>query len=244
MAGASRYKRVLIKLSGESFCTAGGFGLAPGAVAALVDRLAPIIDMGVELGLVVGGGNFIRGRALTDHADSGVRIERTTADHMGMLATVINALALQAGLESRGVSARVLSAIPMTAICEPFSPRRALHHLSSGRVVIFAGGTGSPFFTTDTCAALRAREIGAEVLIKATKVDGVFDADPLTHPAAKRYDRLSYRQILDERLGVMDLTAISMCMESGIPILVIELSKAGNLTAALAGEPVGTLVTQ
>ena len=236
----SKYECVLIKLSGESFCPPGGFGIETSALSALVAELLPAAEMGVRMGLVVGGGNFVRGRSLATIPS----IQRATADYMGMLATVINALALQDALEKAGVPTRVLGAITMTAVCEPFIRRRAIRHLEKGRVVILAGGTGSPFLTTDTCAALRANEIGAEALLKATKVEGVFDSDPVKNPSAKRYSRLTYQKVLADRLGVMDLTAISMCMENRIPIIVFELSKRGNLADVLSGEDVGTIIAE
>jgi len=234
-----RYQRVLIKVSGESLCSPGGFGIQAPAVEAVVDEILPVVRLGVQVALVVGGGNFVRGRDLADDP----HIQRATADYMGMLATVINAQALQDTFESRDVPTRVLSAITMTAVCEPWIRRRAIRHLEKARLVILAGGTGSPFFTTDTCAALRANELGAEVLLKATKVDGVYDSDPAKNPAAKRYPRLTYQKILADRLGVMDLTAISMAMESRIPIVVFELSKKGNLLKVVLGQEVGTLVS-
>jgi uridylate kinase len=240
MSQQSRYKRVLIKVSGESFCAPGGFGIQTGAVAALVGELLPVIEMGVQVAMVVGGGNFVRGRELA--ADS--RIQRATADYMGMMATVINALALQDTLESHNIPTRVLGAVTMTAVCEPWIRRRAIRHLEKGRVVILAAGTGSPFVTTDTCAALRASEIGAEVVLKGTKVDGVFDSDPMLNPSARKYDRLTYRQALSDSLGVMDLTAISMCMESKVPVIVFELLKPGNLLGAVCGRSVGTIITE
>ncbi|MFW6133129.1 MAG: UMP kinase [Planctomycetota bacterium] len=233
------YKRVLVKLSGEAMCSPGGFGIEPGAVDTAVGEIAQVVEGGAEMAVVIGAGNFIRGKRLADEAP----VQRATADYMGMLATVINALALQDALEARGVSTRVLGAITMTAICEPFIRRRAMRHLEKGRVIILAAGTGSPFFTTDTCAALRAQEIGADVLLKATKVDGVFSADPVTHPDAERYEQLSYRDVLTRRLGVMDMTAVSLCMENDLPVVVFQLSKPGNLAAAVAGEDVGTLVS-
>ena len=235
-----RYKRVLLKVSGEAFCRPGGCGIVPDALAATVEEMLPVVGMGVQLAVVVGGGNFVRGR---DQADS-LHIQRATADYMGMLATVINALALQDSLEERGVETRLLGAIQMTPVCEPFVRRRALAHLRKGRVIILAGGTGSPFFTTDTCAALRAQEIGAEVLLKATKVDGVFDSDPQKNADAKKYDRLTYAEAIRDRLQVMDLTAISMCMESRIPIIVFRLAGKGNLALAVSGGTVGTIVTE
>jgi len=233
-----RYKRVLVKLSGESFCSPGGFGIEAPAVAKLVDELLPLVELKVQVALVVGGGNFVRGRDLAANP----HIQRATADYMGMLSTVINAIALQDALESRGAATRVLGAITMTAICEPFIRRRAIRHLEKGRIVILAGGTGSPFFSTDTCAALRSNELQAEVLLKATKVDGVFNSDPEKNPTARKYERLSYQKVLTDRLGIMDLTAISMCMERAIPIVVFQLSKPGNLAGVVCGEKIGTVV--
>lgn len=239
MADKAKYKRVLLKISGQSLCRPGGSGIDPSALASLADELAPVVQTGIQVGLVVGGGNILRGRQLAANAP----IQRVTADHMGMLATVINALALRDSLAGRGMPACVLGAIEMTAVCEPFTQRRASEHLEAGRLVILAGGTGNPFFTTDTCAALRASELEAELLLKATKVDGVFDADPETTPGAKKYKRLTYEKVLADKLGVMDLTAISLCMDNEIPIVVFQLDKAGNLLAAVRGEDVGTLIT-
>ena len=233
------YRRVLIKVSGEALCTPGGFGIDSSAVDAFVTELITVHEMGVQVGLVSGGGNIFRGKKL---ADAGT-IERPTADAIGMLATIMNALALGDALAGRGVKARVMSARPTANVCETFSRRRAIEHLEAGRVVILAGGTGNPFFTTDTCAALRACEIGAEALLKATKVDGVFDADPVTNPDAKKFDRMTYGDVLTRQLGVMDLSAISMCMESGIPVIVFRMDKPGNLEAAVAGENVGTIIS-
>jgi uridylate kinase len=230
---------VLLKLSGQALCAEGGFGVEAEALSATVEEMLPVVEMGVQVAAVIGGGNFIRGRELTGDPN----IQRVTADYMGMLATVMNGLALQDSLEARGIQTRVLGAITMAAVCEPFIRRRAVRHLEKGRVIILAGGTGSPFFTTDTCAALRAREIGAEILLKATKVDGVFDSDPQQNPDAKKYDRLTYEKALSDRLAVMDATAISMCMESKMPILVFRLSDKGNLAAAVRGEKIGTIVT-
>ncbi len=234
-----RYKRVLVKLSGESLCSPGGFGIEEAAASSVVDEILAVLEMGVELALVIGGGNFVRGRDFGPDSP----VQRTTADYMGMLATVINALALQDVLESRGVPARVLGAIAMAEVCEPFVRRRAIRHLEKGRLIILAGGTGRPFFTTDTCAALRASEIGAKVLLKATKVDGVFDSDPQKNPSAKRYTSLTYQQVLADRLGIMDLAAISMCMDSRIPVIVFALAKSGNLAAVVQGEDIGTRIS-
>ncbi len=240
-----RYRRVVIKLSGEAFCQPGGYGIDPPTLNQAAEELADIARMGAQVALVVGGGNVIRGGALVEASAQGAgHIERVSADYMGMLATVINAIALRDTLEGCGVEARVFSAIPVEAVCEPFSRRKAIQDLDAGRVVIFAGGTGSPFFTTDMCAALRASEIDADVVLKATKVDGVFDADPLTDPAAKKYDTLTYAKFLDDQLGVMDLTAIMMCMQRAIPIVVFRFSKKGNIARALAGEAVGTTITE
>ena len=239
MADALKYNRVLLKISGEGLCAPGGFGVDGDAVTAVVEEIAPLLDMGVQIGLVVGGGNFIRGRDLAGNP----HIQPVTADYMGMLATLINALAMQDSLESHGVGARVLSAIPVTQVCEPFSRRAAINYLDAGNIVILAAGTGSPFFTTDMCAALRANEIDAEVLFKATKVDGVFDNDPVTHPDAIKYDTLTYQKVLADKLGVMDLTAISMCMTTDVPIVVFKLTEPGNLLRAVRGEAVGTLIT-
>lgn len=234
------YQRVLIKLSGEAMCSPGGFGVDPAAVATAVDEVAGVVETGAEVALVIGAGNLVRGKRLASESS----IDRATADYMGMLGTVINALALQDVLEARGLQTRVLGAITMTAVCEPFIRRRAMRHLEKGRVILLAAGTGSPFFTTDTCAALRALEIGADVLLKATKVDGVFDSDPVENPEAQRFEQLSYQDVLARRLGVMDMTAISMCMEGNLPVVVFQLSKPGNLRAAVAGKPVGTLITE
>ncbi|MFW6066307.1 MAG: UMP kinase [Planctomycetota bacterium] len=240
MAKRRRIKRALVKLSGESFCKPGGGGIEPAATATLVDEIQPVVESGTQLALVVGGGNLVRGRDFAANP----HIHRATADYMGMLATVINALALQDALESRGIPTRVLSAITMTSVCEPFIRRRAVRHLEKGRVIILAAGTGSPFFTTDTCAALRANEINAGALLKATKVDGVFDSDPVTNSDAKRFDRLTYHDVLTRQLGVMDLTAISMCMESKLPVIVFALAKAGNLAGVVAGEDIGTIISE
>lgn len=238
MAKSPAYKRILVKLSGECFSSADGFGIDVSAESNLTGELLPVIKSGVQMAFVVGGGNIIRGGKLADS-----HIKRTTGDYMGMLATVINALALRDILAHHRVPAIVMSAIPMGSVCENFNRSRAIEYLDSGKAVIFAAGTGNPYFTTDTCAALRASEIGAEALIKATKVDGVFDSDPMINPAAKKYDRLTYQKALADKLGVMDLTAISMCMENHIPIIVLELFKPGNLASAMSGEDVGTLVS-
>jgi len=234
------YKRILLKVSGESMCLPDSSGVDPQAVEALVDEIAPLAGLGVEIVLVVGGGNLIRGRQLI--ADP--NIQRTTADQMGMLGTIINALGLGDALNARGLPTRVLSAVAMPTLCQTYTIREARKQLDKGRIVISAGGTGNPFFTTDTCASLRASELGVDALVKATKVDGVFDSDPMLNPKARKHDKLTYAKVLEDRLGVMDLSAISMCMENDIKILVLQISKPGNLLNAVCGQEVGTIVTQ
>jgi len=228
---------VVIKLSGEAFAGSNGFGIDPDVVHRIAAELKECMELGVECGIVVGGGNFIRARA-THH------IERTTADYMGMLGSVLNSLALQAAMEELGAPTRLLSAIEIREVAEPYIRRRALRHLEKGRVVIFAAGTGSPYFSTDTTAALRASEIGAEVLLKATKVDGVYTADPKKDPQARKYESITYAEALSKRLKVMDSTAFSMCMDNHIPIIVFNLFKRGNIKRVLFGEPIGTLVSE
>lgn len=239
MTAAPTYQRVLVKISGEALSGTGEHGLDAGAIETLIGELRQAVDLGVQIGLVVGAGNLMRGRDLAGLGD----VERTTADSMGMLATVINGLALGDLLRGAGLDARTLSAIPMGAHCEAYVRARAIAHLQAGRIVILAGGTGSPFFTTDMCAALRAAELGCDVMIKATKVDGVFSQDPVENPDAVKYDHLTYQQVLAERLKVMDLTAVSMCMENSIPMMVFELTRPGNLASALSGRAVGTRIT-
>ncbi len=231
------YNRILLKLSGESFCDESVGGLDPGEIVSIARQVTAVTEQGVEVGVVVGGGNIVRGNALEKTG-----INRVTADHMGMLATVINALALSDAIERLGRPTRVLSAIEMRAVAEPFIRRRALRHLEKGRVVIFAGGTGNPYFTTDTCAALRATEIDADVLLKATKVDGVYDADPKSNPKAVRFDNLTYREVLERRLAVMDMTAVTLCMENHLPIVVFNGKQPGNLDKVVKGVPIGTRV--
>lgn len=235
----SRYRRVLLKLSGEALQNRDiGRGIDPDTVRAVARRIQAARAMGVQIAVVIGGGNIFRGGAGHAHG-----IDRNTGDYMGMLATIINALALQDALEKLGVETRVQTAIEMKEIAEPFIRRRALRHLEKNRVVIFGGGTGNPYFTTDSAAALRANEIGAAALLKATKVDGVYSDDPLKNPAARRYRTLTFRQALAERLKVMDSAAFSLCMENNIPIVVFDFFKAGNIERVLAGQPIGTLVT-
>jgi len=232
------YRRVMIKLSGDTLCAEGRGGLAPASLAAVAGEIAGLARLGVQVGLVVGGGNFLRGRDLAGEKD----IRQTTADAMGMLATIMNALALQDKLNAGGTPAVVFSAIAMPSICQTFNPRSAREALDAGKVALFAGGTGCPYFTTDTCAALRAAEVAAEVLLKATKVDGVYDRDPMKYPEARKFDRLTYQEALARQLGVMDMTAFSLCMESRIPIIVLQLFKDNSLVRAVCGQSVGTVV--
>jgi uridylate kinase len=233
------YKRVLLKLSGESFADPTlGFGIDPRIVNSLADQLKEVSDeLGMQVAVVVGGGNIFRGTSVKAQG-----MDRSRADYMGMLGTVINALALQDALEKRDVPTRVQSAIHMTQLAEPYIPRRAQRHLEKGRIVIFASGMGTPFFSTDTTAAQRALEIGAEAILKGTKVDGVYDSDPKKNPDAKKFVSLSYQEVLTRGLGVMDATAIALCMENELPIIVFNLEEAGNIRRALEGEPIGTLV--
>jgi uridylate kinase len=231
------YKRILLKLSGEALQGQRQSGIDFDTVGQFCEEIAEVHAFGAQVGLVVGGGNIFRGaEGITDGLD------KPTGDYMGMLATIINALAMQAGLEKRGVPTRVLTAFEVRPVAEPYIRRRAIRHLEKGRVVIFGAGTGNPFFTTDTAAALRASEIGAEVLLKATKVDGIYDSDPKKNPNAKRYDSLSYTDVLARNLAVMDATAISLCRENKLPILVFDLLRRGNIVRALHGETIGTFV--
>ncbi|MBF0284425.1 MAG: UMP kinase [Magnetococcales bacterium] len=237
--GQVRFRRVLLKLSGEALMGAQGYGIDPAFLEGLAQELAAIRTMGVQLALVVGGGNIFRGMA-----GAAKGMDRVSGDQMGMLATVINALALRDALERAGAPAVVQSALAMPQVAEGFSQRQALVHLEHGRVVIFAAGTGNPYFTTDTAASLRAAEIQADVLIKATKVDGVYEADPKRYPEAKRFDTLTYSEVLARNLGVMDLTAITLCREQRIPVLVFSMMERGTLAAAMRGEPLGTLIEE
>ncbi len=233
-----KYRRVLLKLSGESLLGQRGYGISPETCDAIGEEIAEIGALGVHLAIVIGGGNIFRGFAGAKHG-----LSRATGDYMGMLATVINALALQESLEKYGVPTRVQSAIEMRAVAEPFIRRRAIRHLEKGRVVIFAAGTGNPYFTTDTTAALRANEIGAEVVLKATKVDGIYSADPQSDPNATRYEKITFMDALKNRLKVMDSTAFSLCMDNKLPIIVFDLFKRGNIKRVIMGEPIGTLVS-
>jgi uridylate kinase len=232
------YRRILLKLSGEALMGEQAYGVDPAVVTRIALDVAEIQGLGVQTCIVIGGGNIFRGLAA-----SAKGMDRSTADHMGMLATVINALALQDALESHSVPTRVLTAIEMRAVAEPFIRRRAIRHLEKGRVVVFAAGTGNPYFTTDTAAALRAMEIKAEVILKGTKVDGIYSADPMKHPDATRYEHVSYLQVLQERLQVMDATAVSLCMDNKLPIVVFNLKTPGNIRRVVMGDAVGTVVT-
>jgi uridylate kinase len=231
------YKRILLKLSGEVMAGQAGFGIDSERVAALAAEIAEVARTGVELGLVVGGGNFFRGVAAAARD-----MDRVAADHMGMLATVINAIALQDALERQGIQTRVMTAIAMHQIAEPYIRRRAIRHLEKGRIVVFAAGTSNPYFSTDTAATLRGLEIKAEVVAKATRVDGVFDKDPLKHTDAKRYDRITYGEVLSQALGVIDASAVAMCRDNRMPILVFNLNHRGNIMRMSMGEPVGTVI--
>ena len=233
-----KYRRILLKLSGEVLAGDGSFGIDPERVKALATEVAEVAQSGVQIGLVVGGGNFFRGVAAAAQ-----NMDRVTADHMGMLATVINALALQDALEKQELPTRVLSAIEMNQVAEPFIRRRAIRHLEKGRVVIFAAGTGNPYFSTDTAASLRAMEIKADVIMKATKVNGIYDADPVLVKEAVQFDQISYIDILKKGLRVMDATAISLCRENNLPIIIFNLNTHGNIRRVVLGEKVGSLVT-
>jgi uridylate kinase len=232
-----RYKRVLLKLSGESLMGSKEFGIDPSVLESYASEIRSVVERGVELALVIGGGNIFRGVDLSSDKET-----RAHADYMGMLATMINAMALQDALEQVGIHTRLLSAIKMEQIAEPFIRRRAIRHLEKGRVVIFGAGTGNPYFTTDTAASLRAAEIGAEVILKGTRVDGVFTADPEKDPEAERFTSISGMEVLKRNLSVMDLTAITLCRESMIPIVVFNMNKTGHLARILEGEPIGTTV--
>jgi uridylate kinase len=236
--GRPAYKRVLLKLSGEALMGEQTYGIDPAVATQIALDVAEIQSMGVETAIVIGGGNIFRGVAASARG-----MDRATADYMGMLATVINALALQDALEQQNVVTRVVTAIEMRAVAEPFIRRRAIRHLEKGRVVVFGAGTGNPYFSTDTAAALRAMEIKADVILKGTKVDGIYDADPMVKTDAVRFERISYLQVLEQRLKVMDATAISLCMDNRLPIVVFNLKTPGNIKRAIAGEPIGSLVT-
>ena len=239
-AGTARpaYRRVVLKLSGEALAGSQGYGIDPQVLERIAAEVREVTALGVQLAIVIGGGNIFRGIAASTGG-----MDRATADTMGMLATIINALALQDALEKAGLQTRVLSAIEMRAVAEPYIRRRAIRHLEKGRVVIFAAGTGNPFFTTDTAGALRAVEIGADAIMKATKVDGIYSADPKLDTAAERLPRVTYIDVLSRRLQVMDTTAVSLCMENGLPIIVFDLTRSGNIRRIVLGEPVGSIVS-
>jgi uridylate kinase len=234
-----KYKRMLVKLSGEALMGDQGYGISPEMIDYLAGEVRSVYDLGVQIALVVGGGNIFRGVAASSYG-----MDRTSADHIGMLATVINSIALQDALEKRGVQTRVQTAIEMCAVAEPYILRRAIRHLEKGRTVIFAAGTGNPYFTTDTAAALRAQEIDAEVLLKATKVDGIYDADPVVNAHAKKIDNVTYLEVLKRQLKVMDSTAVSLAMDNGLPVIVFNLRVKGNLRRVVCGENVGTLIRE
>jgi uridylate kinase len=234
---AARYQRILLKLSGELLAGGGGHGIDEGVMNALADEIRDVHAMGVQVGIVCGGGNIFRGLAASTRG-----MDRVGADYMGMLATVINGLALQHALENRGLYTRVMSAIEMDRVCEPYIRRRAVRHLEKGRIVVFAAGTGNPYFTTDTAAALRAIEVGADVILKATKVRGVYSGDPVQDPKATFFPRITYLDILTQGLKVMDSTAITLCMDNRLPIVVFDVGQRGNLLKVVQGEPVGTEV--
>jgi uridylate kinase len=236
---APKYRRVLLKISGEAFCKEGSHGLDLDEVQSIARQIKEAASIGTQVAIVVGGGNIIRGGEISKHG-----VTKATGDSMGMLATVINALLLQDVLEHEGLATRVMTALSVHSVAEPYIRRRAVRHLEKGRVVILAAGTGNPHFTTDTAAALRATELGCEVLLKASKVDGVYSADPHKNPKAKRFDRLTYLDVLNQRLAVMDITAISMCMEHHLPIIVFNLRREGNILKAVSGEGIGTLIEE
>jgi uridylate kinase len=235
---ASKYRRILLKISGELLAGAQGYGIDPIVLESLADEIGSVSKLGVEVAIVIGGGNIFRGIAA-----SATGMERASADYMGMLATMLNALALQNALERKGILTRVQSAIEMRQLAEGYIRRRAIRHLEKKRVVIFAGGTGNPYFSTDTAAALRAMEIGADVIMKGTKVDGIYEADPVTHPTAKMFAELPFLSILNKHLKVMDSTAITLCMDNNLPLIVFNLKEPGNLKRIVQGDRIGTLVT-
>ncbi len=237
--GKPRFKRILLKLSGEALMGEGAFGIDNPTLERIAAEVKEVHDLGVEIALVIGGGNIFRGLAASAQG-----MDRASADYMGMLATVMNSLALQDALERAGVATRVQSAIEIREVCEPYIRRRAMRHLEKRRVVIFAAGTGNPYFTTDTAASLRAMEIHADILLKATRVDGVYDKDPKRHPDARRFERLSYLEVLQRNLQVMDSTAISLCRDNKLGIIVFDLRAQGNIRRVVTGEPIGTLVAE
>ena len=234
-----KYRRILLKISGEMLAGTQGYGIQPSVLDSLSSEIAEVMGMDVEVAIVIGGGNIFRGLAA-----SASGMERASADYMGMLATMLNALALQNSLEAKNISTRVLSAIEMRQLAESYIRRRAIRHLEKKRVVIFAAGTGNPYFTTDTAAALRAMEIGAEVIMKGTKVDGIYEADPITNPTAKRFTELPFLSVLNKSLKVMDATAITLCMDNNLPVIVFNLTEPGNVRKVIQGEAIGTIVSR
>src|SRR5579862_7022500 len=236
---AAKYRRVLLKISGEAFCKEGHNGIDIDEVQSIARQIKEAIQVGTQVAIVVGGGNIIRGSSIAKHG-----VSQATGDQMGMLATVINALALQDVLEHEGLATRVLTALSVHSVAEPYIRRRAVRHLEKNRIIILAAGTGNPHFTTDTAAALRATELSCDVLLKASKVDGVYTDDPHKNPKAKKFDKLSYLDVVNQRLGVMDMTAITMCMEHRLPIIVFNLRQEGNIVRAVSGEPIGTLIDE
>jgi uridylate kinase len=235
----SRYRRVILKISGESFSQAGQGGIDPGELDVIASEISEAADLGSQVAVVVGGGNIIRGAQLAEQG----RIHQAIADYMGMLGTVINGIALREALIALGRDVRLMSAIDIPAVAEPFIRAKALRHFEQGRILVLAAGTGNPFFTTDTCAALRGTELGADVILKATKVDGVYSADPKRNPGATRYDTITFAEAVNKKLGVMDLTALTMCMEHKLPVVVFDFKTRGNIRRVIAGERLGTLVT-
>lgn len=235
---SAKYRRVLLKISGEILAGDQGYGIQPGVLESIAEEIGAVVAMEVELAIVIGGGNIFRGIAASETG-----MERASADYMGMLATMLNALALQNTLERKGIQTRVQSAIEMRQLAEGYIRRRAIRHLEKKRVVIFAGGTGNPYFSTDTAAALRAMEIGAQVIIKGTKVDGIYEADPVTHPKAKMFAELPFLSIINQNLKVMDSTAITLCMDNNLPLIVFNLKEKGNLKRVVQGDKIGTMVT-
>ncbi|MFC1484239.1 UMP kinase [Candidatus Neomarinimicrobiota bacterium] len=231
------YRRILLKMSGEVLAGKRHFGVDPSIITNLAGQVKSVVDAGIQIGIVIGGGNFFRGVSVESAG-----LDRVSGDYLGMLGTVMNSVAFQNALERMGLETRVLSAIAVTQLAEPYIRRRAIRHLEKNRVVICAGGTGNPYFTTDTASVLRGIEIGADLIMKGTKVDGVYEADPMVNPQAKKYERLTYEKVIEKKLRVMDLTAITLCMENGLPIVVFNIQKEGNMLDAALGNPVGTIV--
>lgn len=235
----SPYRRILLKMSGEILAGEGGFGIDPAVVSNLAGQVKAVAQTGLQVGIVIGGGNFFRGESMVESG-----MDRVTGDYLGMTATIMNAVAFQNALENIGLDTRVLTALTMVQLAEPYIRRRAIRHLEKGRVIICAGGTGNPYFTTDTAAVLRGIEIGADIIMKGTKVDGIYDDDPMANAQAKRFEHLTYEEVVQKKLRVMDLTAVTLCMENKLPIMVFDIQRNGNMLKAATGEPIGTLVTE